>query len=633
MEVEYVDSFSEKYLRNYKDSGKKNLRCFPSCSPKGHKATGFCGQPVRLKVSNLGFPVEELRAWAQFERKLDKPDLSIGCTIPETEVLGKERNRKDWVLSWMRCKVVLGDVKQGSEGKEILQSSQQDDEGKATLFINSELMGWHYGWNSNKHAKDSAHVIRTYLFRQEGRLLRFVGVFTSSPFVVFCRKRTRPNQVEKPNSKQKGGGNHKRCRLEKREETGLPQHLILKLMEYVCFQGSEKNQCGQRNMQFLEIHGARSSMEDFSSNFLGGIVCGYDFDEIFSSSSSSTGASIGKRSSASPSPTSGMVDLVKGEVNKSSSLSCQLARYLTEEKSFTESISFFFQINALDEQDEESLSRLFEEFTDLIRSHVSGFLAKKRISMEEFEKELNAESDRFNKYDFGEYKQGFANIEPSKKYFRFRNAFLRRLQSETGPIAFPPNQAPVPAEFDINGTWLNTGELQDSFQSAHLKLKSRGYPIFIFKMIRTMLWRFRVTISKDWAFLQGEKKLMSNAEFLFRLDGLDHTFEIPHVVPLGLPSVPCLYRANMLHRNGVRIISCVIHGFFPRLHGVRFEIIREIEIINNRQTLVSNVTFDLIRANGDRETVTSFRQRFFQTNGEEELNELVDLSSSPISPT
>jgi hypothetical protein len=40
-----------QYMRNNKAKGRKNLRCFPQCRPKGHFAGGYCGRPVHCDVS------------------------------------------------------------------------------------------------------------------------------------------------------------------------------------------------------------------------------------------------------------------------------------------------------------------------------------------------------------------------------------------------------------------------------------------------------------------------------------------------------------------------------------------------------------------------------------------------------
>ena len=40
----------EKYIRNNRGSGRKNLRCFPKCSNMGHIDRGFCGNEIHVVV-------------------------------------------------------------------------------------------------------------------------------------------------------------------------------------------------------------------------------------------------------------------------------------------------------------------------------------------------------------------------------------------------------------------------------------------------------------------------------------------------------------------------------------------------------------------------------------------------------
>jgi hypothetical protein len=46
----YNTEFEEHYLRNNRSAGRKNMRCFPSCSQLGHKNLGFCGGAIELSL-------------------------------------------------------------------------------------------------------------------------------------------------------------------------------------------------------------------------------------------------------------------------------------------------------------------------------------------------------------------------------------------------------------------------------------------------------------------------------------------------------------------------------------------------------------------------------------------------------
>ena len=43
--------FKEKYQRNNKKGGQKNLRCFPHCRNGRHVSSGFCGDSIKVHVA------------------------------------------------------------------------------------------------------------------------------------------------------------------------------------------------------------------------------------------------------------------------------------------------------------------------------------------------------------------------------------------------------------------------------------------------------------------------------------------------------------------------------------------------------------------------------------------------------
>ena len=64
------------YQRNNKRSGQKNLRCFPSCNPKGHNSHQYCGRPVICALSGKVVPPGCLM-YAQFVDHADGKEEGI----------------------------------------------------------------------------------------------------------------------------------------------------------------------------------------------------------------------------------------------------------------------------------------------------------------------------------------------------------------------------------------------------------------------------------------------------------------------------------------------------------------------------------------------------------------------------
>jgi hypothetical protein len=60
--AEFQTQFAPKYQRTNKAAGKKNIRCFPDHRVGGHRDTGFCGCPVKLRIHALA---SDIRRWKE----------------------------------------------------------------------------------------------------------------------------------------------------------------------------------------------------------------------------------------------------------------------------------------------------------------------------------------------------------------------------------------------------------------------------------------------------------------------------------------------------------------------------------------------------------------------------------------
>ena len=49
-ECVFTTPLALSYLRNNRSTRQKSLRCFPSCSRKGHVIGGFCGVPLCVDI-------------------------------------------------------------------------------------------------------------------------------------------------------------------------------------------------------------------------------------------------------------------------------------------------------------------------------------------------------------------------------------------------------------------------------------------------------------------------------------------------------------------------------------------------------------------------------------------------------
>ena len=148
------------YQRNRNSRSKtKNLRCFPCCSVPGkHMSNGFCGQSVVVTIpsSTVG-SVQNICAYARFIPKETPTTVDI-LPAKELDEVTDVRSKNNPCCQWIRVRF----------------SSQGD--GNVVFTINPDLLGWHYGWRSNKNTRNTLHVLRLYVFRkaQSGSQLKLI---------------------------------------------------------------------------------------------------------------------------------------------------------------------------------------------------------------------------------------------------------------------------------------------------------------------------------------------------------------------------------------------------------------------------------------------------------------------------
>jgi len=156
------ETWQLRYQRNNKQSGLKNIRCFPACSTP-HRLRGFCGNSITFKLDK---PIRFAVSFGEFAL-MDSSTMKVGSTISASDILENERI-DDLFKPWHR-----GEPQDGG-----------------LIVFNKQKKGWHYSWVSNKHTSDSEHVFRVYLFEQlSDDKFRCVAIHDSPAFTIFCRRR------------------------------------------------------------------------------------------------------------------------------------------------------------------------------------------------------------------------------------------------------------------------------------------------------------------------------------------------------------------------------------------------------------------------------------------------------------
>ncbi len=203
-------SFVERYQRNNKCSGLKNLRCFPNCG-EAHQTRKFCGQSVVFRcVQSKGMTAaasepsgasmrmrvrrtaagRQLLGWGRFdlaEPGPDAPHVAVGSLVPRSEIAGVERKRGKPFLPWYPSKSTRRSEVEGEEKEQF------------EFTFSSDNQGWHYGWQGTKHTCTLEHVFKVYVFckvEEAPEHLLCVGIFDSPRFSIYCRRRQRFNRAD-----------------------------------------------------------------------------------------------------------------------------------------------------------------------------------------------------------------------------------------------------------------------------------------------------------------------------------------------------------------------------------------------------------------------------------------------------
>lgn len=207
---ELLHKWTNKYQRNNKRTGLKNLRCFPYCS-EPHKDKGFCGNAVRMTVRRLeDGPRDPIFAWAEFRRTDLAREIDVGSIVHADKMIANERHKLDPRLPYYRGEVYEGssiDVLDADEeeeeqkfvtekrrratSKKDLAKALEDRSKEVVQFaFNRQRRGWNYSWAANKHTGNATHALFVYIMIPAGEdLYRCIAVVAGPAFVVFCRKR------------------------------------------------------------------------------------------------------------------------------------------------------------------------------------------------------------------------------------------------------------------------------------------------------------------------------------------------------------------------------------------------------------------------------------------------------------
>lgn len=172
-------SFNPIYQRNNKKGNIKNLRCFPACAKDSHKHRGFCGRSVSVgfELPPALAPASALHSFVEFAPESTRsPPARLLWEQAQTLLRSKSEPTRPWI-----------------PGVAQYPSASATTDTPRTQYYeyNTELKGWHYSWESNKHKCDTKHHLVAMLYERQGDWLVLRSYCASPSFILFCRRRKR----------------------------------------------------------------------------------------------------------------------------------------------------------------------------------------------------------------------------------------------------------------------------------------------------------------------------------------------------------------------------------------------------------------------------------------------------------
>eukprot|EP00924_Labyrinthula_sp_SR-Ha-C_P004668 augustus_masked-scaffold_1-processed-gene-7.40-mRNA-1 protein AED:1.00 eAED:1.00 QI:0/-1/0/0/-1/1/1/0/602 len=180
------EKWNDQYQRANRNSGMKNIRCFPFCGPK-HTKHNFCGESILIELETKKvLSSEDLVVFAEITEYInlsfEKGTLQSIQAIEDDFRVESDPVKKYW----------KGDLR---EEKDI--SKENGCKKKFCFEFNRERRGWHYGWKANRYTGEAKHVFRVFIFEKvSSDVCRCVFHVDSPLFQVYSRKPKRKNPLD-----------------------------------------------------------------------------------------------------------------------------------------------------------------------------------------------------------------------------------------------------------------------------------------------------------------------------------------------------------------------------------------------------------------------------------------------------
>jgi len=606
MKLTFLTEFNSVYYRVNKRSGKKNLRCFPKCCPTGHADCTFCGQSVRVTLEFLKeVPRLPLVCFAEFGLLASSNRFIIGTHYPVNFIESSIQTCQNPEGSLFRCEITNdGNFQYIVEANKTLDAwnypwtATRHFTGHLhvlrfnVFFFNDQLQDYLF-YDSFDSPPFQLSCIRPSQAKGKELYQRFKADSSSNNVSTskkmkneeesdeaeedniekYPNEKTFENNHEDNNDESKNGVNHNQnisSSTQSTKKKGRKQRVLYNLIENIAFGGGKqsidwnplmlsdvKNESLSSSVEYTGIQnpsslstttqGKSDSIPSTNNGQPGSfinlaILSSILFRDIV------LGTNTDFSNYVSDSDTDDNISTIRPGKESRIEFTRELIEFFMKNEEFTRNALEFFKSvrNNENGSDEISADDVMNDFTRIVIIHLKSFLSSKNFTLEDLEKKLGF-LPRNKEKEFILNKGSF-NEKGIQKYTEPRLRFLKELRKAACPDSLFLNTPRVSSSIDIEGTWLFIGDDNAGVEISK-RLTDRGYPGFLFSIIRRAMMKMQININRDWLFIQGSAKLGLEIHQLFSLDGNVHPFVLPPDMPVVFPFRPISYIAYIDYKN------------------------------------------------------------------------------------
>lgn len=490
-------------------------------------------------------------------------DFSITCKRNIDEDVTKQRNQS----------FQEEQEQQEENDQHEIYKSPMDIASSSSLFVNKRITSSIEnldGSNAKKKSKnDKEQDVDLFIDKDDGD----ISDESENPFPII--QQTRPHFFVTLlralySDISLGGDNFK----PEKDEDVIPQ-----VADTIKFQRSMKNSPG---------------LQKFTTILLGEVLSGKDADfyQIYADSDGgeSDNDIIGSNS-AIDDGSSCSLKRNKSNIEHSANIARDLSNYLQNDDTFTKNLAEFVKSCSNVENKDSNIEEYVSRFFSIVVKHVEGFLTSREISFNSLEERLSLGSPLADVPNM----KNEAKIRSPKQAQTMKAEFLKRVKQNPFADVFDGDTPRLTeSEFDLEGTWIYIGDERAADQVVNA-LNARGFPGFLLHFVRKSMVKFHVNVNKNWLYLKAPGELAKDLQYLFALDGKEHSWILPQLVSLTSPIRSIKYtgcvdyesKCIRVEQYGLYLASkeqilCICHEFSASLDGI--------EVYDNVSYYIGNET-------------------------------------------